>query len=161
MRTALTTAATVLALALAACGGDDGDDEAETEFLAQVNAVCANYGPKLELIPPPAEADDEWAAIGADMADLLEASVNELRLLVPPDDLNRDFGDWLSLRTEMTTAMRDVQAAGGLHDEPGIEAGLNRVNEALETADPLAEQLGFEDCSPTGIDTGEDLHAEE
>jgi hypothetical protein len=161
MRTSLTTAAALLVLALAACGGDDGDGEDEIEFLAQVNAVCANYGPKLELIPPPAEDLDEWAAIGADMADLLEASANELRLLAPPEGLSEDFSDWLELRTEMATAMRDVQAAGGLHDEPAVEEGLGRVNDAMEVADPLAEQLGFEDCSPTGIETGDDLPAEE
>jgi hypothetical protein len=160
MRTGLTSAAAVVVLALAACGGD-GDDEAEAQFIAQVNAVCADYGPKLELIPPPSLDVDEWAATGADLADLLEASVNELRLIGPPEDLDEDFGDWLGLRAEMAEAMREVQAAGGLHDEPAVAAGLGRVNEAMETADPLAVQLGFEDCSPTGIDTGEDLHAEE
>ena len=113
----LTTIGACLALALAACGGDD-DGEENAEFLAQVNAVCANYGPKLALIPPPAEDVDEWAAIGADMADLLEASVNELRLLVPPEGLGEDFGDWLALRTEMATAMRDIQASGGSTTSP-------------------------------------------
>ena len=34
------------------------------------------------------------------------------------------------------------------------------MNEAMETADPLAEQLGFEDCAPTGIDTGGELPEE-
>ena len=160
MRTTLTTAAVLLGLMVAACGGNDGDDEAEAEFLAQVNAICADYGPKLELIPPPAQDLDEWAAVGADMGDLLEASVNQLRLLEPPEDLSGDFSDWLALRTEMTTAMREVQAAGGLHEEPAVEAGLARVNEAMTTADPLAAQLGFEECSPTGIDTGEELPEE-
>jgi hypothetical protein len=157
MRTGLTAVAVVFVLALAACSGDGGDGEAETQFQAQVNEICADYGPKLALIPPPAEDVDEWAAIGADMSDLLEASVNELRLLVPPEGLAEDFGDWLALRTEMATTMRDVQAAGGLHDEPAVDDGLARVNEAMTTADPLAEQLGFEDCSPTGIETGGEL----
>ena len=160
MRRSLTTAAALIVLALAACGGNGGDDEAEAEFLAQVNAVCAEYGPKLALIPPPAQDVDEWAAIGGDLADLLEASANELRLLAPPESLDQDFGDWLALRTEMATAMRDVQAAGGLHDEQAVEDGIGRVNEAMETADPLAVQLGFEDCSPTGVETGDELPEE-
>ncbi|HXV32801.1 MAG TPA: hypothetical protein VD769_02235 [Gaiellaceae bacterium] len=159
-RTALTAAAVVVVLAIAACGGD-GDDEAETQFIAQVNAICADYGPKLALIPPPSLDVDEWAAVGGDMADLLEASVNKLQLIAPPEDLDEDFGDWLGLRAEMAAAMREVQAAGGLHDEPAVDVGLQRINEAMETADPLAVQLGFEECSPTGIDTGEDLHAED
>ena len=156
MRTTLITIAACFAFALAACGGD-GDAGENAEFAAQVNAICADYGPKLELIPPPAEALDEWAAIGADLADLLEASVNELRLLAPSEGLSEDFGGWLALRTDMATAMRDVQAAGGLHDESAVDDALGRVDEAMTTADPLAEQLGFEDCSPTGIDMGEAL----
>ena len=74
MRSTVTALATCLVLALAACGGDD-DDDGEAEFLSQVNAICAEYRPKLELLQPPAEFLDEWAAVGADMADLLEASV--------------------------------------------------------------------------------------
>ena len=151
MRATLAALAACFALASAACGGDGDDGEAE--FLAQVNAVCADYGPKLALIPPPAEDPDEWAAIGADMADLLEASVNELRLLEPPGDLDEDYGDWLALRGEMPTAMRDVQIAGGLHDEAGIAAGLQRIESLMAEADPLAEELGFADCSPTGVTT--------
>ena len=158
MRATLTTIAVGLTLALAACGGDD-DDNGDAQFVAGVNAICADYGPKLALIPPPAEALDEWAAIGADLADLLEASVNELRLLVPPEDISEDFAEWLALRTEMATTMRDVQAAGGLHDESALSEGLGRVDAAMATADPLAEELGFTDCSPTGIDTGEGLSA--
>ena len=49
--------------------------------------------------------------------------------------------------------MRDVQTAGGLHDEAGIEAGLQRVDAAIAEADPLAEQLGLAECSPTGVTT--------
>ena len=152
MRATLAALAACFALASAACGGD-GDDGGDAEFLVQVNAVCADYGPKLALIPPPAEDPDEWAAIGADMADLLEASVNDLRLLEPPASLDEEYGDWLALRGEMTTAMRDVQTAGGLHDEAGIAAGLQRIESLMAEADPLAEELGFADCTPTGVTT--------
>jgi hypothetical protein len=152
MRATLAALAACFALASAACGGD-GDDDGDAEFLAQVNAVCADYGPKLALIPPPAEDPDEWAAIGADMADLLEASVNELRLLEPPGGLDKEYSDWLALRSEMTTAMRDVQTVGGLHDEAGIAVGLQRLETLMAEADPLAEELGFAECSPTGVTT--------
>jgi hypothetical protein len=151
MRRPLGTLAACLVLAAAACGGD-GDD-ADADFVSQVNAICADYGPKLALIPPPAEAKDEWAAIGADMADLLEASVNELRLLEPPDSLNEEFADWLALRDELAATMRDVQTAGGLHDDSGLEAGLQRVDSTVAEADSLAGDLGFSECSPTGVRT--------
>jgi hypothetical protein len=151
MKPAFTAVMACLLLALAACGGDDGGGDAA--FISQVNAICAEYRPKLEFLRPPAEFPDEWGAVGADMADLLEASVNELRLLEPPEGIADEFDEWLGLRAEMTTAMRDVQTAGTLHDEPAIQAGLKRVDAALAEADPLAEKLGLAECSPTGVRT--------
>jgi hypothetical protein len=151
MRTTL--AALLAALLLAACGGDD-DSEAETEFRAEANAVCADYGPKLALLAPPAAEVDEWAAIAADMGDLLEASVNDLRLLEPPDDLSDGYAEWLDLRARLLTTMRDVQIAGGLHDDSAVDASLRQAEATMSAADARAEELGLEDCSPTGVTTG-------
>lgn len=134
----------------AACaGGEDGGGE--EEFLPEANAICANYGPKIAAIPPPLEDDDEWAAIAADMGDQLEASVNELQQLEPPADLEDDYSTWVALRADILTAMRSVQDAANIHDDPGIEAGLDTVAEKQAEADALAEELGLVDCSPTGI----------
>ncbi|MGH3042640.1 MAG: hypothetical protein ACRDNG_13050 [Gaiellaceae bacterium] len=136
--------------AAAACGGDE---DGEAEFLAEVNAICDDYGPKLALLAPPSLDEEEWAAIAADMGDLLEASVNELRLLEPSENIGEDYGEWLDLRAEILTAMRDVQTAAGAHDLPALDAALRQANEAMAAADPLAEEMGFDACSPTGIRT--------
>ncbi len=154
MRTTCTALLAALLLAVAAaCGGDD-DSEAETAFRAEVNAICADYRPKLELLAPPAEDVDEWAAIAADLGDLLEASVNELRLLEAPGDLSGDYEDWVDLRAELLTTVRELQDAGGLHDQAGVDAALLQADETMTEADALAEELELEDCSPTGIETG-------
>jgi hypothetical protein len=152
MRATLGAFAACLVLAVAGCGGDGGDD-GQAEFAANVNAVCTEYWPKLALIPPPAEDVDEWAAIGADLGDLLEASANELRLLEPPPGVNDEYAEWLTLRSELAAAMREVQSAGGLHDEAGVAAGLEQIETTIEEADALAEELGFDECSPTQIQT--------
>jgi hypothetical protein len=152
MRTTLPILATCLALALAACGGDDNGEE--DEFVAQVNAVCADYRPKLELLQPPASSIEEWAAIGADLGDLLEASVNELRLLEPPESLGEEYAEWLALRAEATGAVRDLSVAGGQHDETAVAEAIARIDTAVAEADPLAEEAGFAECSPTGVTTG-------
>jgi hypothetical protein len=153
MRTLTPLLAAVLVAVAAACGGN-GDSEAETEFRAEVNAVCADYRPKLELLAPPIEALDEWAAIAADMGDLLEASVNELRLLEPPEELSDGYAEWLDLRAQLFTTVRDLQAAGGLHDQAAVDEALRQAEETMAEADSLAEELGFEECSPTGITAG-------
>jgi hypothetical protein len=152
MRTTLSILATCLVLALSACGGDDNGEE--DEFVAQVNAVCADYRPKLEHLQPPAGSSEEWAAIGADMGDLLEASVNELRLLQPPESLEEEYAEWLALRAEATEAVRDLSVAGGEHDEAAVAEAIARVDTAIAEADPLAEEAGFDECSPTGVTTG-------
>jgi hypothetical protein len=136
-------------LLLASCGGDD--EESSDDFLTQANAVCAEYGPRIAAIPPPLEDFDEWGAVGADIGDQLEASVNELRLVQPPDEFAADYTEWIGLRADLLTAMRGVQDAGNLHDETGVEAGLATIAEIQAQADELAEELGLGDCSPTGI----------
>ncbi len=151
MRTSLAILAAALAAAVAACGGDGGEDDAQ--FLSQVNAVCTDYGPRLGLLTPPAEDVEEWAATGADMADLLEASVNELRQLEAPESLEDDYAAWLEQRAAATSAMRDVQTAGGLHDEPAVEDALQQVEDGIAEADRIAAEAGFDDCYPTDIQT--------
>lgn len=136
-------------IALTACGGDE--NEGSDEFLSEANAICAEYGPKIEAIPPPLEDIDEWGAVGADIGDQLEASVNELRLVQPPDDLTDAYAEWIGLRADLLTSMRAVQDAGNNHDEAGVEAGLSEIRETQARADELAEELGLADCSPTGI----------
>ncbi|HET6696361.1 MAG TPA: hypothetical protein VFG85_07645 [Gaiellaceae bacterium] len=136
-------------LVLASCGGDE--DEGSDEFLQQANAICANYGPKIAAISPPFEDIDEWGAVGADIGDQLEASVNELRLLNPSDELAEQYSEWVALRADLLTEMRGVQDAGNIHDEAGVEAGLASITELQTQADELAEKLGLTDCSPTGI----------
>ena len=126
-------------------------DEGSDEFLSQANAVCAEYGPKIEAVPPPLEDIDEWGAVGADIGDQLEASVNELRLVQPPDDLTDAYAEWIGLRADLLTSMRAVQDAGNNHDEAGVEAGLSEIRETQARADELAEELGLAECSPTGI----------
>jgi hypothetical protein len=136
-------------LVLASCGGDDGGGS--DEFVQQANAICAEYGPKIAAIPPPLEDIDEWGAVGADIGDQLEASVNELRLVQPPDDLADQYSEWVGLRADLLTEMRGVQDAGNLHDETGVEAGLAAIGDLQAQADELAGELGLSDCSPTGI----------
>jgi hypothetical protein len=135
-------------LALASCGGDE---QGSDEFLQQANAICAEYGPRIAAIPPPLEDIDEWGAVGADIGDQLEASVNELRLLEPSDELADQYSEWVGLRADLLTEMRGVQDAGNLHDEAEVEAGLASITELQAQADELAEELGLTECSPTGI----------
>ena len=49
-------------------------------------------------------------------------------LLEPPQSLGEGYAEWLALRNELTTAMRDLRTAGTFGDEAGVAAGLRRVD---------------------------------
>jgi hypothetical protein len=149
MRRTLAALGTCLVL-VAGCGGndgDDGDDESAEQFRAQANALCADFGAKIRMIPPPLEEDDEWGAIAADIGDLLETGVNELRLLEPPEELAEDYGRWLNLKERSLGATRDLQRGGTMHSDALIEESLTALEENEAEADALAEELGLDDCA--------------
>jgi hypothetical protein len=145
MRSALAAIGASVALA-AGCGGDDdgGDEDA---FRADANAVCADFEEKIATIPPPQDALDEWAAIAADVGDLLEAGVNELDAIEPPGDLGESYDEWLELKRESLAATRDLQEAGAAANQELISEALDRIEENEGRADELASELGLDECA--------------
>ena len=144
MRSALATAGTCLVLA-AACGGSDGRDE--EAFRAEANAICTDYEEKIATIPPPQDALDEWAAIAADIGDLLETGVNELDELEPPGDLGERYDEWLALKRESLEATRDLQEAGAAANPELVSEALDRIEQSEDQADELAGELGLDECA--------------
>jgi hypothetical protein len=145
MRSTLTAIGAGLVLA-AGCGGDD-DGGGEDAFRADANAVCADFEEKIAAIPPPQNALDEWAAIAADIGDLLETGVNELDALEPPGDLGESYDEWLELKRESLDATRDLQEAGAAANQQLITEALNRIEESEGRADELATELGLDECA--------------
>jgi hypothetical protein len=126
LRPAFTALTACLVLALAACGGDDdAGDTDNAAFISQVNAICAEYRPKLEFLQPPASF---WTnGGGGPRHGRSPRGLGERAAVARPARMADEYDEWLGLRAEMTTAMRDVQTPGTLHDEPAIAAGLERV----------------------------------
>jgi hypothetical protein len=143
---------TCLVLA-AGCGGDEGDDGDADAFRAEANAICADYEEKIAMIPPPQESLDEWAAIAADIGDLLETGVNELDALEPPGDLGERYDEWVALKRESLTATRDLQEAGAAADQELISEALDRLEQSESEADEIAEELGLAECATSAGDS--------
>lgn len=144
MRSALAPLLATLLLLGAACGGDeDGGDE----FRAQADAVCADYGPRIAAVPPPLEDVDEWAAIAGDIGDLMEAAVNALRGLEPPEGLGADYGEWIALKEELLAQTRALQQSGAAHDVGAVATALAAAQQAESEAAELAGGLGLTDCA--------------
>ncbi|MGH3022327.1 MAG: hypothetical protein ACRDNI_01605 [Gaiellaceae bacterium] len=148
-RSALGAVGACLVLA-AGCGGDDADAEA---FLAEANAICAEFEESIAMIPPPQEALDEWAAIAGDIGDILEAGVNELDALEPPGDLGERYDEWLAHKRETLSATRDLQEAGALLDQERVDSALRRIEQSEGQADELAAELELDECAATAGDS--------
>ena len=149
MRSVLATAGACLVLAVG-CGGDGGGDGDPDAFRAEANAICADYEEKIAVIPPPQEALDEWAAIAADIGDLLETGVNELDALEPPDDLGDPYDEWLALKRGSLSATRDLQEAGAAENQELISEALDSIEQNEARADEIATELGLDECSTSG-----------
>ena len=135
------------------CSGDEGDDGDADAFRAEANAICADYEEKIAMIPPPQEALDEWAAIAADIGDLLETGVNELDALEPPGDLGERYDEWVALKRESLTATRDLQEAGAAANRELISEALDRLEQSESEADEIAEELGLVECATSAGDS--------
>ena len=131
----------------AGCGGDDGGDGDADAFRAEANAICADFEEKIAVIPPPQEAPDEWAAIAADIGDLLESGVNELDALEPPGDLGDGYDEWVELKRRSLEATRDLQEAGAAANRELISQALDSLEETERRADEIATELGLDECA--------------
>jgi hypothetical protein len=154
MRSALVALGACLVLA-AGCGGDDDGDGDSDAFRAEANAICADYEEKIAMIPPPQDALDEWAAIAADIGDLLEAGVNELDALEPPGDLGDSYDEWLALKRRSLEATRDLQEAGAAANQELISEALDSLEESEREADEIAAELGLDECATSRAATSD------
>jgi len=143
---------TCLVLA-AGCGGDEEDDGDADAFRGEANAICADYEEKIAMIPPPQESLDEWAAIAADIGDLLETGVNELDALEPPGDLGERYDEWVALKRESLAATRDLQEAGAAANQELISEALGRLEQSEDEADEIADELGLAECGTSAGDS--------
>lgn len=150
-------ALTVLALALAGCGGSDtttggGDDAAapepltKTELVAQADAICEDMQKKIDEIPSPESIEDLESAISQQIT-ISGPAIEELQALTPPEDLASDYETWTSKLEQMqdgTEKVRDAAASGSQSD---VEAIIEEVDTVNKEADEIGKQIGFKVCA--------------
>lgn len=132
----------------AGCGG------AEDDFREDAQAICRDYGERIEAVGRPADLED-LAETSGEVAGLLEEQVAELRELEPPDSLRRDFEEWLRLGDEAVGNAREIQDAAGGDDQERINELAGAAIRNGLSADRLARDLGLPDCMIEQDGTGE------
>lgn len=138
--------ALVPALAVAACGGDDGGED----FTAQADAVCTESAERINALftkeGAPTSAE-EAAALGAKLVGSRQQEIDELEALEPPEDLEAGYQDFVAARKEVLAGEESRQAADEQADRRASELAAAQVDEAFAAADEAAEGIGLEACA--------------
>ncbi|MGH3040897.1 MAG: hypothetical protein ACRDNG_04005 [Gaiellaceae bacterium] len=151
MRTRVVGLAALAAVALAAgCGGGgDGGGGGERltaeEFVQQADAICEDTNQQLDELNEPENVDD-LAALAAEAVSINEQSVDALRELNPPEELQGQFDRALELLDQQNALGRELVTAA----EDGDQAKIQEIvaqGEPLQTeARGIAGELGLTKC---------------
>jgi len=155
--------ALALAVALAACGRDDGDEifrgggdpPAGGQFAAQANAICLDAKEQIVAIQrrTPDEPEDLRAGL-EQLGGVLEGASDRLAELERPDgdagELAERYVEDLASRTEQSPELIDtIVDAVEADDVEAVERATGRLNALAargETAD-IARRLGATECA--------------
>lgn len=136
---------TSTALAVGAgCGG--GDRLSREELVSEADAICAGYEAELGALAEP-ESLADFERLVQDAKPIVENGIESLRALDPPEDLEHDFGEWISRNEENVAAIEELQEAFADRDEQRIQEIVRQIDENEQEADELATEIGLEDCA--------------
>jgi hypothetical protein len=131
-------------LLLASCGGD-GDGLSREEFVAEADAICAEYDQRVQEIEQPQGLDDVERY--ADEAQpVIEEGMTELRELEPPEELQDDWNAFISSSEESLDFLDELREAGAAGDPERIQEIAQEVSAVNDEANGIARELGLEDC---------------
>ena len=162
-------AAVLLAVALAACGGD-GDTKSQpstsstpssptaapmtkAEFVAAANDVCKEVLGEAANMPDP-QAPADYVTTTEKYVTLLEGGQRRLRALQPPAEDSARWKEFVDANEQQIQIVRDmlpaIKTAADKGDKDAVEAefaaGFERFNEIAEKQAPWAEQYGLTEC---------------
>jgi hypothetical protein len=142
---------TVLALGLAACGGDDAPSKAD--FAADAEEICKNAEKQLENVGQDAKSPKEIAAAVDEVIDEMQGSVDELQDLDQPEGAAGEQAERFvsavqsDIEEKGIPPLRDLRDALEKNDEQAARKAAERL-QAVETtqSNKLASEIGADAC---------------
>ncbi len=126
-------------------GGDGGDRLTKEEYIQQADAICADANQKIEALGEPQDFD-ELAALGEQALSVSEQSLDSLRTLTPPAELESQVNRAYDLLAQQNELAKQLVVAANAGDQAEIE-GIVAQAEPLETeADAIAREIGLTQC---------------
>jgi hypothetical protein len=143
----LTVALFSIAL-LAGCGGGDGEELTEEEFLTQGDEICKEGRAQFaELQRDPPQSAAESAELTRQLIEITEAEIDDLRDLNAPAESQEALDDYLAAREAgLEILEKGLQAAEDEDATAYAEAQAQIARSQVDRA-RLAERVGFSECS--------------
>jgi hypothetical protein len=147
----LAAAALALAAIAVGCGGggdggDGGGDRlTQEEFVEQADALCADANQQIGALGEP-QSIQELATFAAEAVSISEQTLDSLRELNPPEELQAQYDRALELLSEQNALGREVVEAAEDGDTARIEELTAQAEPLEEEADQIAVDLGLETC---------------
>ncbi|HWO16506.1 MAG TPA: hypothetical protein VNM89_07320 [Solirubrobacterales bacterium] len=151
--------ASLAALALAGCGGDDGGDEAAStpvvatitaapslskeELISQGDAICAEVNAALASVSSNTTSSESQVS---QVADLYIGMVDSLQGLGTPDD-DAGYDEVMSAADDLAQAESDAKLADERGDSAALSTAQTEATSAVVAFQAAAGSYGFTDCS--------------
>ena len=145
----------VVAMALAACGGDDSNGStggseplSHDEYVAAADAICEEAGAELDSLgEPSADAGiSEVADLFSRAAEIQEDQLNELRLLRPPEEDQEAVSQALQLLGQISQIAKDSRDALAAGDIAQLQELAASIEPLQAESTQIAQDLGLQVC---------------
>lgn len=142
----------MLALALAACGGDDGLSKAQ--LAKRANAICTDSNKKVAGVPhPPTRSPASAAAYYAQTRPIISDGTAKLARLKPRDAVKKDWDSFVRKQARSARLLDDLveQVTRGDARVQQTQAQIESLVAQLSTA---AKRVGADACASQGPPAG-------
>jgi hypothetical protein len=141
---------------LAGCGGGDGDELTQEEFVAQGDEICREGRQQFaELQRDPPQSAAESAELTRQLIEITEEEIEGLRGLDGPPESQERLADYLEAREAGLEILRDGLEAAESEDAEAYAEAQARIARSQVDRARLAERVGFTECSrPLSGDAG-------
>jgi hypothetical protein len=137
----------VIALALSACGGDDGTSK--DDFIEEADAICRDGEEKAQELGREAFADPQNPTREEVLALLQDALPIQRDIIAQIRDLEKPEGDEDEIDAFLTEAEQATDQAAEIRDPQAAVAFFQATetpNDPFAEADRLAQEYGLEVC---------------
>jgi len=115
------------------------------EYLGNVAAICREYGPKLDKIPPPIDVTipSEITESVRKVEPILRAEAEAVRRLEPPRELREQIAQWNELNRRSIAKLAVALRAAEKTDLRGIQVAYVEFVVTGAKAQKLGHAIGF------------------